>query len=93
MRRVITNKRLSVNDTNTSLTMLFSKNQTYSAFIGLFVLVCLGLSPSGAQAQGQQKAIIFTGIVVAGKSTERLPGAYIFIPKAGKGALTSKSCV
>lgn len=38
-------------------------------------------------AQGEQKAIIFNGTVVGGKSTERLPGAYIFIPKAGKGTL------
>ena len=38
-------------------------------------------------AQGEQKAIIFSGIVVAGKSSDRLPGAYIFIPKAGKGTL------
>ena len=40
-------------------------------------------------AQGEQKAIIFSGIVVAGKSSDRLPGAYIFIPKAGKGTLAN----
>ncbi|WP_221394208.1 carboxypeptidase-like regulatory domain-containing protein [Dyadobacter sp. NIV53] len=40
-------------------------------------------------AQGEQKAIIFSGIVVAGKTSERLPGAYIFIPKAGTGKLAN----
>lgn len=44
-----------------------------------------------AHAQGEQKAIIFTGVVVAGKSTERLPGAYIFIPKAGRGTLANNA--
>lgn len=44
-----------------------------------------------ARAQGEQKAIIFTGVVVAGKSTERLPGAYIFIPKAGRGTLANNA--
>jgi len=29
-------------------------------------------------AQGEQKAIIFTGVVVGGKTTVRLPGAYIY---------------
>ncbi|HEV7348163.1 carboxypeptidase-like regulatory domain-containing protein [Telluribacter sp.] len=55
----------------------------------LFFVVLLGWLGCGeAAAQGQQKAIIFTGVVVAGSTTERLPGAYIFIPKAGKGTLT-----
>lgn len=54
----------------------------------LFVLTTT-LFGHNAQAQGQQKAIIFTGVVVAGKSTDRLPGAYIFIPKAGRGTLTN----
>lgn len=38
-------------------------------------------------AQGEQKAIIFSGVVVGGKSTERLPGATIFIVNAGRGTL------
>jgi hypothetical protein len=41
-------------------------------------------------AQGEQKAIIFTGIVVGGKSTETLAGAYVFIPKAGRGRLADQ---
>ncbi|TDB58672.1 carboxypeptidase-like regulatory domain-containing protein [Arundinibacter roseus] len=56
-------------------------------YIALFLF--LALFGPDARAQGEQKAIIFTGVVVAGKSTERLPGAYIFIPKAGRGTLTN----
>lgn len=57
----------------------------------LLIVLLGGLGGREAAAQGQQKAIIFTGVVVAGNSTERLPGAYIFIPKAGKGTLASTS--
>lgn len=59
-----------------------------SFFFLVFLLVTTSFG-FDARAQGEQKAIIFTGVVVAGKSTERLPGAYIFIPKAGRGTLSS----
>jgi hypothetical protein len=42
-------------------------------------------------AQGEQKAIIFTGVIVGGGTTELLPGAFIHIPKAGKGRLADDS--
>ena len=57
----------------------------------LLVVILITALSSGSQtafAQGEQKAIIFNGFVVAGKNTERLPGAYIFIPRAGRGTLT-----
>ena len=57
----------------------------------IFFVLTVTLFGQRAQAQGEQKAIIFTGVVVAGKSTDRLPGAYIFIPKAGRGALTNNA--
>lgn len=41
-------------------------------------------------AQGEQKAIIFRGVVVEGKTSQRLPGTYIFIPKAGRGTLAGQ---
>lgn len=56
----------------------------------VFILfAALSLVSHTASAQGEQKAIMFTGVVVAGKNTERLPGAYIFIPRAGRGTLTN----
>lgn len=56
-------------------------------FLIYFVILASILCGQKVLAQGEQTAIIFNGIVVGGKSTERLPGAYIFIPKAGKGTL------
>lgn len=32
---------------------------------------------------------MFTGIVTAGKTSEPLPGAYVYIPKAGRGVLSN----
>ncbi len=59
-----------------------------SFLVFLLIASSFGLD---VRAQGEQKAIIFTGVVVAGKSTERLPGAYIFIPKAGRGTLANNA--
>ncbi|MFC5409044.1 carboxypeptidase-like regulatory domain-containing protein [Larkinella bovis] len=42
-----------------------------------------------AQAQGQEKLIMFTGIITAGKTSEPLPEAYISIPRAGRGVLSN----
>ncbi|WP_090148161.1 carboxypeptidase-like regulatory domain-containing protein [Dyadobacter soli] len=54
----------------------------------IFFLVLAGmLCGREAFAQGEKKAIIFSGVVVGGKSTERLPGASIFIVNAGRGTL------
>ncbi|WP_149240274.1 carboxypeptidase-like regulatory domain-containing protein [Dyadobacter sp. 32] len=56
------------------------------------VLLLAGVVGSGdLLAQGEQKAIIFTGVVVGGRSTEILPGAFIHIPKAGKGRLADEA--
>lgn len=54
----------------------------------ILVLILAGIICSlESYAQGQQKAIIFNGTVVAGKTTERLPGTAIYIPKAGRATL------
>ncbi|GAB3256559.1 hypothetical protein GCM10027347_18440 [Larkinella harenae] len=42
-----------------------------------------------ASAQGQEKLIMFTGIITAGKTSEPLPEAYISIPRAGRGVLSN----
>ncbi|KAA6441589.1 carboxypeptidase-like regulatory domain-containing protein [Dyadobacter flavalbus] len=52
-------------------------------FLVLAVVTCF----QNLYAQGEQKAIIFSGVVVGGKTTERLPGATIFIVNAGRGTL------
>jgi len=56
-------------------------------FLGI-LLLGLGILPE-VMAQGERKAIIFTGVVVDGTSAERLPNTTIMIPRAGKGTIAS----
>ncbi|GAB3947768.1 hypothetical protein GCM10028805_20610 [Spirosoma harenae] len=51
-----------------------------TALTGLFTTVW---------AQGQEKQVTFTGFITGGKTNEPLPGAYIYIPKAGRGVLAA----
>ncbi len=61
-----------------------------STVIGVvLVFMSLGGFFSTAQAQGQENQITFTGFLTSGKTNEPLPGAYIYIPKAGKGVLAA----
>ncbi|WP_461147714.1 carboxypeptidase-like regulatory domain-containing protein [Spirosoma pulveris] len=55
----------------------------------LLVLSALAGLFSTAHAQGQERQITFTGFITGGKTNEPLPGAYIYIPKAGKGVLSA----
>ena len=57
----------------------------------ILFLVCASAFVAETFGQGQQKVVIFTGRVLGGKQAEALPGAYIFIPKAGKGTLSDNS--
>lgn len=54
----------------------------------LALVVSSGLF-SAVLAQGQDRQITFTGFLTSGRSNEPLPGAYIYIPKAGKGVLSA----
>lgn len=57
----------------------------------LLVLLALGLllAPQSAQAQGQRRVVQFTGIVATGDSLLGVPGATIFVPKAGRGTASN----
>jgi hypothetical protein len=48
-----------------------------------------GLASAPVRAQGQVRQITFTGIVTGGNTNEALPGAYIYLPKAGRGVLAN----
>jgi CarboxypepD_reg-like domain len=47
------------------------------------------LASAPLRAQGQVNQITFTGIVTGGNTNEALPGAYIYLPKAGRGVLAN----
>lgn len=55
-----------------------------------FLLLMAGLF-SLALAQGQERQVTFTGFITGGKTNEPLPGAYIYIPKAGRGVLSANN--
>ena len=55
----------------------------------LLLLVLVSLTLPRAQAQGERKAIQFSGVIVGGKNSEILPGAYVFLPRAGRGTLSN----
>src|SRR3982750_3065515 len=63
------------------------KSLTLLVFVlGLYAITGLFTT---AHAQGQERQITFTGFITGGKSNDALPGAYIYIPKAGKGVLSA----
>lgn len=47
------------------------------------------LLPHGARAQGQRQVVQFSGIVATGDSLLGVPGATVFLPKAGRGTATN----
>ncbi|TGE21084.1 carboxypeptidase-like regulatory domain-containing protein [Hymenobacter metallicola] len=55
----------------------------------LVIMALVGLSPSRAQAQGQRRVVQFTGIIATGDSLLGVPGATVFVPKAGRGTATN----
>ncbi len=58
---------------------------------GLTLLLVAGwlLAAPTAQAQGKRRVVQFTGIVASGDSLLGVPGAAVFVPKAGRGTSTN----
>lgn len=58
----------------------------------ILLFIFLAMVPSlKVWAQGNEKAVIFTGIVVGGKNSEPLPGAFVFNSSAGRGTVANES--
>lgn len=60
-------------------------------FFFVLGLLLLGgwLAAGGAQAQGKRRVVQFTGIVASGDSLLGVPGATVYVPKAGRGTSTN----
>ncbi|WP_201986160.1 carboxypeptidase-like regulatory domain-containing protein [Hymenobacter rubidus] len=61
-------------------------------FFSFFVVALLGtllLAAPAAHAQGKRKIIQFTGIVATGDSLLGVPGATVYVPKAGRGTTSN----
>ncbi|MBO3271451.1 MULTISPECIES: carboxypeptidase-like regulatory domain-containing protein [Hymenobacter] len=61
-----------------------------TAFAGVITLLLLLLAGSAAQAQGKRPVVQFSGIIATGDSLLGVPGAAVFVPKAGRGTLTNE---
>jgi hypothetical protein len=64
------------------------KQSLINIVLGLSLLLLSGVF-TVTFAQGQDRQVTFTGFITGGKTNEPLPGAYIYIPKAGKGVLSA----
>ncbi|KAA3439767.1 carboxypeptidase-like regulatory domain-containing protein [Rufibacter hautae] len=77
-------------------TLYFNPSPLYSrcwAHLGRFLVVLLllsGISLTSAHGQGAKKVIQLTGVVTAGDSLLGIPGASVYIPKAGRGTNTNE---
>jgi CarboxypepD_reg-like domain len=60
------------------------KNKITFLFIGISLIIS-----SLAYSQGEIKYITFSGLVIDSQTKEPLPGAYITIPRAGRGTLSN----
>ncbi|WP_227006194.1 carboxypeptidase-like regulatory domain-containing protein [Rufibacter latericius] len=58
-------------------------------FLIAFILLS-GISLSSAHGQGAKKVIQLTGVVTAGDSLLGIPGASVYIPRAGRGTNTNE---
>lgn len=56
----------------------------------IFTIVCFFAYITGVWAQGKQRVIQFSGLVVSGSSEYGVPGVNIYIPKAGRGTSTNQ---
>ncbi|WP_181307557.1 carboxypeptidase-like regulatory domain-containing protein [Rufibacter sp. XAAS-G3-1] len=65
----------------------------FGALLGRFLLAVLfitGIGLTSAHGQGARKVIQLTGVVTAGDSLLGIPGASVYIPKAGRGTNTNE---
>jgi CarboxypepD_reg-like domain len=67
---------------------LYEKYRMKNRFIYLTVLISLIVSGLSF-GQGEIKYITFSGLVIDSQTKEPLPGAYITIPRAGRGTLSN----
>jgi hypothetical protein len=63
----------------------FLRLRRFSFFFAVALLGTLLLAAPSAHAQGKRKIVQFSGIVASGDSLLGVPGASIYVPRAGRG--------
>ena len=56
----------------------------------LTLLLCSFLSIGEGWAQGNKESVQFTGVIIGGKDSSPIPGAYVMISKANRGVVTNE---
>ncbi len=67
----------------------FLRLRCFSLIFAVALLGGLLLASPAAHAQGKRKIVQFTGIVATGDSLLGVPGATIYVPKAGRGTTSN----
>jgi hypothetical protein len=62
--------------------------QTFTGIL-LAMLCVLAINIEQLKAQGKEPIIQFSGIIIGGDNSEPVPGAHIYVPKAGRGTTTN----
>jgi hypothetical protein len=62
--------------------------QTFTGIL-LAMLCVLAINIGQLKAQGKEPIIQFSGIIIGGDNSEPVPGAHIYVPKAGRGTTTN----
>jgi hypothetical protein len=70
------------------LTLSFVNSRRFLCLLSLLLLTGLLASPA-AWAQGKRRIVQFTGIVASGDSLLGVPGATVYVPKAGRGTTSN----
>ncbi len=63
----------------------FPRLPSFALLLAVALLGTLLLAAPAAHAQGKRRVIQFTGIVASGDSLLGVPGATVYVPKAGRG--------
>jgi len=67
----------------------FLRLRRFSWFLAAALVGTLLWAAPAAHAQGKRKVVQFTGIVASGDSLLGVPGATVYVPKAGRGTSTN----
>jgi hypothetical protein len=67
----------------------FLRFRRFSFFFAVALLGTLLLAAPSAHAQGKRKIVQFSGIVASGDSLLGVPGASIYVPRAGRGTASN----
>ncbi|MCC5946383.1 MAG: carboxypeptidase-like regulatory domain-containing protein [Bernardetiaceae bacterium] len=64
----------------------------YNRLLFVFML-CIAflfcLMPLASYGQGERQVVSFTGLIVEGDSAYGIPGVHVYVPRAGRGAVTN----